>query len=416
MAVLQKISVGDIFYYLVDDIPSHVAPKGSISILKSDLDGYKGTLFVNNNDSNVWLKLIKPSYGQMYLIDNVNEVDFDGFTIGSWYSYSTTPYTANTLNGFTKGNNPTFGDFLEYTGDTFSKIRVAVKSQITCRGGSGKWMNIDGGSAYNFTIPTENNEMFIFDNSSTNNLGDVRIGDMNTNDQYTLAWSPSARETGGGPTTRQLLKKYAQIDVVKIDEPFTKIDFSEDWESSGFTQNSWTVVNDTTNVWVVGQAENNTSGGTSSAYVSDDGGTSASYTITTANVSHFYKDIVIPESGELVFDWKCQGENAGGVTQYDYGAVVITTTGTTPVAGTEVTTTQTDGAATTRIGAEDNDGKFNLNYGTNPGTTWNTETIDLSAYAGQTKRLVFTWKNDGSVGTDPPFVVDNIKIFEYKWI
>jgi hypothetical protein len=258
--------------------------------------------------------------------------------------------------------------------------------------------------------------MFIFDNSSTNNLGDVRIGDMNTNDQYTLAWSPSARETGGGPTTRQLLKKYAQIDVVKIDEPFTKIDFSEDWESSGFTQNSWTVVNDTTNVWVVGQAENNTSGGTSSAYVSDDGGTSASYTITTANVSHFYKDIVIPESGELVFDWKCQGENAGGVTQYDYGAVVITTTGTTPVAGTEVTTTQTDGAATTRIGAEDNDGKFNLNYGTNPGTTWNTETIDLSAYAGQTKRLVFTWKNDGSVGTDPPFVVDNIKIFEYKWI
>ena len=64
---------------------------------------------------------------------------------------------------------------------------------------------------------------------------------------------------------------------------------------------------------------------------------------------------------------------------------------------------------------DDNLGKFNLNYGTNPGTTWNTERIDLSDYIGQTKRIVFTWNNDGSVGTDPPFVVDNIKITEFKF-
>jgi len=173
--------------------------------------------------------------------------------------------------------------------------------------------------------------------------------------------------------------------------------------------NSWTVANDATNVWVVGTAESN--GGIYSAYISDDGGTSASYTITVADTSHFYKDFTFPSgTNTLTFDWKCEAENAAGATQYDYGAVVITDTTTTPVAGTEVITTQAGTGTNGRIGAGTNLGKFNLNYGTSPGTTWNTETIDLSSYSGSTKRLVFTWKDDTSVGVNPPFVVDNIKI------
>ncbi len=80
-----------------------------------------------------------------------------------------------------------------------------------------------------------------------------------------------------------------------------------------------------------------------------------------------------------------------------------------------MSTTQATAGGNGRIGADDNLGKFNLNYGTNPGTTWNVETIDLTDYVGQTKRIVFTWNNDGSVGVDPPFVVDNIKIIGYKF-
>jgi hypothetical protein len=148
-----------------------------------------------------------------------------------------------------------------------------------------------------------------------------------------------------------------------------------------------------------------------SAYISNDGGTSALYTNTVAAIGHFYKDFTLPAGiNTLTFDWKCEAENAAGATQYDYGAVVITDTTTTPVAGTEVITTVATAGVNGRLGAGTNLGKFNLGYGTSPGTTWNTETIDLSSYSGSTKRVVFTWVDDTSVGVNPPFIVDNIKI------
>ena len=420
MSILNTVSVGDIFYYQVDDIPTHIAPKGSISILNTDT--YENSLMWVNNDGNtVWLKIIPNSYSEMYLSDNTTTVDFDSQTASvtppfNWYSWAADDtYTLGDTLEFIKSNDATFGDNLEYTGNTL--IRAIVYQTSTNTGGTGKWMAWRFGPAKNFISPNRGfNDAYANDNSATTNCSGSWVFEFNNGDNVTAAISPIERETGGGAATRLYIPKHTQLVVTKIDEAIKSTPFTEDWESSGFTENSWTVVNDTTNVWVVGQAENN--GGTSSAYVSDDGGTSASYTITAADVSHFYKDFTFDtnvSSIYLQFDWKCQGENAAGATQYDYGAVVITTTGTTPVAGTEVSTVLAEDGGNGRIGAEDNLGKFNLNYGTNPGTTWNTELINLSDYIGQTKRIVFTWNNDGSVGTDPPFVVDNIKIIEYKF-
>lgn len=420
MSILNKVSVGDIFYYQVDDIPNYVAPKGSIAILNNDI--YENSLMWVNNDGNTtWLKIIDNSYSEMFLNDNVTTVDFDSQTASltppfNWYSWAgSDTYTEGDSIEFIKANDATFGDNLQYTGGTL--IRAIVYQTSTNRGGTGKWMAWRFGPAKNFISPNRGfNDTYVNDNSATNNCSGSWVFELNTNDNVTAAISPIEREGGGGAAVREYIPKHTQLIVTKIDEALKSISFNEGWESSGFTENTWTVVNDTTNVWVVGQAENN--GGTSSAYVSDDGGVTASYTITTANISHFYKDFTIPSdlsSVYLEFDWKCQGENAAGATQYDYGTVVITTTGTTPVAGTEVSTTQATDGGDGRIGADDNLGKFNLNYGTNPGTTWNTELIDLTDYIGQTKRFVFTWVNDGSVGTDPPFVVDNIKIIEYKF-
>ncbi|NIP32104.1 MAG: hypothetical protein GTO02_22170 [Candidatus Dadabacteria bacterium] len=421
MSILNTVSVGDIFYYQVDDIPNHVAPKGSISILNTEL--YENSLmWVNNDGDSTWLKIISNSYSEMFLNDNTTTVGFDSQTASvtppfSWYSWAGgDTYTEGDSIEFIKSNDATFGDNLEYTGSTL--IRAIVYQTSTNRGGSGKWMSWRFGPAKNFIAPDRGyNDTYVLANESTNNCSGSIVFEFANGDNTTAAISPIEREGGGGPPQgRNYIPKHTQLVVTKIDEALKSINFNEGWESSGFTENSWTVVNDTTNVWVVGQAENN--GGTSSAYVSDDGGTSASYTITTANVSHFYKDFTIDSSFDSVyleFDWKCQGENAAGATQYDYGTVVITTTGTTPVAGTEVSTTQATAGGNGRIGADDNLGKFNLNYGTNPGTTWNVETIDLTDYVGQTKRIVFTWNNDGSVGTDPPFVVDNIKIIGYKF-
>lgn len=188
---------------------------------------------------------------------------------------------------------------------------------------------------------------------------------------------------------------------------------NEGFESGNFTANSWTVVNDTTNEWVVGTADAET--GTYSAYVSDDGGTSAEYDNSTSQVSHFYKDITFGSASTnivLSFDWKCAGEDGSGRTSWDYGAVVITDTTDTVTSGSEVLTAEASVGGNGRIGATTNNNKFNLDYGTNPETDWNNESIDLTAYAGQTKRLVFTWKNDSSAGVNPGILIDNIKIQE----
>jgi hypothetical protein len=41
--------------------------------------------------------------------------------------------------------------------------------------------------------------------------------------------------------------------------------------------------------------------------------------------------------------------------------------------------------------------------------TWFTETIDLSEYIGTTKRLVFSFKDDGAAPADAPAMsIDNI--------
>lgn len=199
---------------------------------------------------------------------------------------------------------------------------------------------------------------------------------------------------------------------------------TETFNLNGFSGNGWTVVNNATNIWTVGVSEFSGTNDNYSAYITNANNTTyygsefnnsdnralAQYTTGTAQVSHFYKDFTFTSASTLTFNWKCWGENGtGNAINYDYGAIVITTTGTTPVAGTEVSTVQATAGGNGRIGATTNLGKFNEGYGGSD-NNWRTETINLGSYSGQTKRLVFTWKNDGSVGANPPFVVDNIRI------
>jgi len=191
------------------------------------------------------------------------------------------------------------------------------------------------------------------------------------------------------------------------------LSLNEGFESGDFTTNSWVTVNHTINKWYVGTAQSKT--GTYSAYISNDLGVSATYNNSTSQVSHFYKDFTFSATSTniiLSFDWKCGGENGSGRTSYDYGTVVIADTTTSVIAGSEVITAAASTGGNGRIGAVTNNNKFNVNYGTNPATEWNNESIDLSAYAGQTKRLIFTWKNDSSIGINPPMIIDNISILD----
>ena len=107
-------------------------------------------------------------------------------------------------------------------------------------------------------------------------------------------------------------------------------------------------------------------------------------------------------------------ENATSNIQYDYGTVNIIDTGTTVTAGSEVSTALATTGANGRLNEDGtNIGKYNEGYkygGTYDGT-WFTDTIDLSSYANSTKRLVFTFKDDGAAPQDAPAMsIDNILI------
>ena len=161
--------------------------------------------------------------------------------------------------------------------------------------------------------------------------------------------------------------------------------------------NNWTGVNHTTNTW-------QTSGvatpfaGSRSAFVSNDGGTTYAYTITTSQTSHFYRDITVP-AGEgkitLTFQWKGSGESG-----FDRLLVYTAPTSVTPVAGTPASSSTTlTGATQVFI------------QPTFAQTAYTTATVTLPAsLAGTTFRLIFTWQNDASGGVSPCGSVDNISL------
>jgi len=151
----------------------------------------------------------------------------------------------------------------------------------------------------------------------------------------------------------------------------------------------WNLVNGTqTNKWYGGTAS--VCSGTRSAYI----GTAATNNTYVNNVSstvHLYRDFTFPAGQTFInlsFDFKGQGEST-----YDYMRVYLVPTTTTPVAGI-------------LLGA----GQVGLNYYNLVGTCTNYSITLPASAAGTTQRLVFTWRNDGSLGSNPPATLDNVTI------
>lgn len=165
--------------------------------------------------------------------------------------------------------------------------------------------------------------------------------------------------------------------------------------TSSFPANGWNVVNGATNRWFVG----NTSScvGTKGAYVSSHAtGANNDYTNTTSDVSHFYKDVVFPAGQTCIvlsFNWKGQGESV-----FDGLKIFLGSTAVIPVGGTAFNTSD---PSAVQLG--------NAWYNLQAACGIATITIP-AANAGTTKRLVFSWVNDNSVGTNPAVTVDAVSL------
>ena len=153
--------------------------------------------------------------------------------------------------------------------------------------------------------------------------------------------------------------------------------------------------NDSKNKWFVGNAVNN--GGSKALYISENFGAMNSYTPTGTQVSHVYKDFIIPigtQEAKINFNWRCVGEG----TISDYFRVWVVPAGFTPSIGTQITA----GPARIRLGG----GQFH----SIPIFKREEFTFDATAYAGQNMRLVFEWRQDASGGNQPPAAIDNLKV------
>ncbi|OBX21499.1 MULTISPECIES: T9SS type A sorting domain-containing protein [Bizionia] len=171
-----------------------------------------------------------------------------------------------------------------------------------------------------------------------------------------------------------------------------------------FAANGWlsnTPGQQNRNQWVINTGSTPGFSGTNSAYVTNARNTAPSphtYNNGTTSVSHMYRDISIP-AGEpyitLNFDWVCDGEGT-----FDRMRIWVVPTTFTPTYGNQIGNAGTAPTGRIQIG-----GDFSEQI------AWSNSTESLPiAYAGTTFRIVFEWRNDGSLGGNPPIAVDNISL------
>lgn len=178
----------------------------------------------------------------------------------------------------------------------------------------------------------------------------------------------------------------------------TAVPYSDDFE----TANNWLFVNgDLINQWCYGTAAHNGEG-THALYISNDNGVTNAYTVsvTTGVVVYATKLFDIAEDGTytIKYDWNAKGESSS-----DYLRVVLVPSTVVLEAGTTLPT----GLSTTAVPqgwiAIDGGSKLNMS------SSWQTVSVDAELEAGQ-YNVVFVWRNDYSVGTQPPAAIDNFSI------
>ena len=245
------------------------------------------------------------------------------------------------------------------------------------------WTGISGTVSYDYYVSTTNTTPEATQVPTGNvSTTTAQLTDLSSSTQY-FVWvrtncGPDGTSTWSGPiyiTTSQV------AGTLPYEDGFEGV-------------NTWSINNGTqTNKWFLGTAVSNT--GTKSMYVSNDNGVSNAYTLNSTSVTHFYRDLIVPATANelnVQFDWRADGESS-----YDYIRVWAVPTTYVPTPGTQII------AAPGRV-------QLGGNINQNAGWTTANYVVNATAFAGQTMRLVFEWRNDGSGGTQPPGAIDNVVV------
>ena len=175
--------------------------------------------------------------------------------------------------------------------------------------------------------------------------------------------------------------------------PYDDFPYVDDFE----TACDWELINgNLTNKWVWGEASVRSN---HHVYISDNNGTSNHYTITSptmvyaARQFHFYEGWY-----RFQYDWLANGEK-----NYDYLRVALVPASVTLSAGTSLPSGFSYQSLPSGWIALDGGQQLSKN------AWWQTNFSEIYVPTGDYK-MVFAWRNDTSIGSQPPAAIDNVSV------
>ena len=163
------------------------------------------------------------------------------------------------------------------------------------------------------------------------------------------------------------------------------------------TLNEWQLINgNLTNQWVWGEAGNR---GDPHIYISDNNGISNHYTNTSPAMVYAAKLFRFEEGWyRFQYDWLAYGES-----NYDYLRVALVPASVTLSAGTSAPSGFSYNSLPSGWIALDGGQQLSMN------AWWQTTFSEINVPAGD-YMMVFAWRNDNSMGSQPPAAIDNVSI------
>ena len=163
------------------------------------------------------------------------------------------------------------------------------------------------------------------------------------------------------------------------------------------TSCDWQLINgDLTNKWVWGEASTRSN---HYLYISNNDGVSCNYSITSPAMVYATKLFHFEEGWyRFQYDWLAYGEST-----YDYLRVALVPASVELSASTSVPSGFSSQALPTGWIALDGGARLNQN------SWWQTTYSEINVPSGD-YLMVFAWRNDNSVGTQPPASIDNVSI------
>ncbi len=168
----------------------------------------------------------------------------------------------------------------------------------------------------------------------------------------------------------------------------------------------WTVANGVTNKWVVSNGATPGFSGNNCIYVSSSANApyAHNYNVNTSEYSYFYKDITVPAGTNglyMLFDYISMGEapNNSLVDAIDFLRIYSGQTNWGITGGEVINATV--------ISNYDYFTYINKNV-------WQKRAIyffNMNNIVNNTLRVIFQWRNNGSLGNQPPAAIDNIEIY-----